>query len=173
MRSICRRLSLGIVVSICMAFNAANASDVDRSVYWLKETPVSLWVYGQMRLSQHFSGWSDEPPYSPLSNLFGMINTSAIDDHIQINAIDINRDFTEERCAKILEAIRNDAYVREGEVPEEWGSSFYSTFFINHTAAGPRDYLKHIDEVISIRVALNGGACKGPLVSTEVEYEEF
>lgn len=168
-----RRLFLSIVVCIYLALAPAHASDADRSVYWLKETPVSLWEYGQMKLEQHLSGWSDEPPYSPLLNLSGMINTSTMDDHIQINAFDIERDFTRERCKEILEAIREDAYVMGGKVPEEWGSSFYSSFFINHTTGGPPNYLKHIDEVISLRVALDGGACKGPLVSTEIQYEEF
>jgi hypothetical protein len=171
MNVVSRFCCLSIIALIGIADLHAHAADTDRSIRWLKETPVSLWEYGLMRLEKHVSGWSNERSSNPLAMLDGMVVTNQMDNHIIISGYTPN-DSTKERCKKYLTAIREDASIRDGELLYGFDVSNYATLFINHVGTGPRGYLKHVDEVITIQVVLRDVKCVGPLVSSEIDYQE-
>ena len=84
--------------------------------------------------------------------------------------------FSEDRCGKILEAIRDGGGVVNGLTrstgfDHSWYADSFGTIGYANPDA-PKDYLSKLDKIIRVRADMSGGACQGRLVSTEIMYSQ-
>ena len=145
----------------------AEPGDVQR---WLMRTPTSLWTFGLSELRATVYGWEGD---STIAQSAKGVVYEWDKNRLVIFIINENKVFSESLCGSIIDELRAKGYVSEGELFGGLESSLYAQSFQRGFSSGdePDNYLQKIDNIIELRVQLEGGNCKGDLLSTSIYYQ--
>ena len=181
-----RRTVLGLMLVLLAVapWHGQGPRAEDETIRALRDSPVSQLEFGMFRLeaSLQATQWAEVPQLTH-GSVSVRATASPVPPHgatgIAI-AFDLGSEFYNERlCRRIFDVVRERGGVEDGKVlpafRERYGASYYAGFFLSPYGSGARDPKRRragIDGLISILVTMNGGTCRGRLLSTEIRFSE-
>jgi hypothetical protein len=135
-------------------------------IRWLMAEPASLWELGMFRLQSlllaEFRG------DHPLARVWRDARYDWAENRIHVSIATDER-YEEARCARLVGELRSLANVKDGK-PLNGESSLFANQFARgfSTPDEPDDYTKRLDGIMVLRVGMDGGSCRGRLLSDEV-----
>jgi hypothetical protein len=137
---------------------------------WLMTEPASLWELGMSRLQSLLL--TGLPGDHPLARLWRNAYYSWDENRIYVTVASDER-YEEARCSYFVGELRSLANVKDGK-PLNGESSLFANQFARgfSTHDEPEDYTERLDEIMVLRVDMDGGACHGRLLSDEVVHPD-
>jgi hypothetical protein len=133
---------------------------------WLMTEPASLWELGMFRLQSLLL--AGLPAGHPLARLWRNAYYSWDENRIHV-AVASDERHEQARCSHYLGELRSLADVEDGQPRNGESSPFANQFARGFSSPGePADYTKRLDGIMVLRVGMDGGSCRGRLLSDEV-----
>jgi hypothetical protein len=163
-----RSLALLLAVAAAVAAHApgrprAEPGPVGR---WLMAEPASMWELGMTRLQGLLlTGLSAD---HPIAALWRNAYYGWREDRIYVSVAS-EAGFGEASCSYLLAELQRLAGVADGRPLNSESSLFANQFARGFSSVGePEDYTRRLDEIMVLRVDMDGGSCRGRLLSDEV-----
>jgi hypothetical protein len=136
---------------------------------WLMTEPASLWELGMSRLQTLLLTEFREG--HPLARVWRNAHYAWDENRIHVGVASDER-YEEARCSSYLGELRTLAGVEDGE-PLDGESSLFANQFARGFSSPdePQDYTERLDEIMVLRVDMDGGSCHGRLLSEEVVHQ--
>ena len=167
----CRRLAFAAMMFGAMVNQTAKA-DPGPIVTYLMGQPASVFDLGMYRLSEFLLRLNDniEERYQPRTSHM-VAGYSFNENRIQlVHIIAIPREPDKEGlCKDMIDFLRSSAGFQNGKLVTFLENSIYSSLFSYSGYSNnnePKNYRNKLDEIMQIRVVVDGFICEAPLIGT-------
>jgi hypothetical protein len=166
-----KRILLAALVVLVVSGGAK--ADPGPVVQWLMNEPASLFDLGMYRLEKDTER-KKIPIFGTSSDIMHYASYDWNKNRIKVGYVAYVIPFTKILCKKYLNSARSTlGFVLGGEAVA--GASISAKFFQHngyHKKSQPNKHMNKLDQIITVTVALKGGSCEGPMVSTDVLYRD-